>query len=110
MVRWKVIDMSTYPTWNYFFLRKYDDAKSCFSRQTSASASIDNFENMYRKKYGIWLDHHLLKLTKLYGAEQADLMIQQNIKNMYADEKQAAAQARKQYEFHSIPDDVRVPF
>lgn len=102
--------MCTYPTWDEFFLCRHDNAVSCCNKQKSASASVDNFENMYRKKYGIWLDHHLMKLTKLYGAEKANDMIQRNIEMMYADEKYAAAQRQKEYSFHAVPPDLQIPF
>ncbi len=101
--------MSIYPTWNDYFSRKHDNAVQSTARK-SASASLDDFENRYRKKYGVWIDHHHLKLIKLYGPEKAHELILQNIEMMYADERQAAAQKRKQYDFHPVPSGVEIPF
>lgn len=102
--------MSTYRSWNDYFSRIHDNKPSGGSNRKSASASIDAFENAYRKKYGIWLDHHALKLTKLYGEKKAWELIQENINMLYSDERQAAAQRNRQYEFHPVPEGVRVPF
>ena len=102
--------MSTYPTWDDYFSRKHDNTAPRGAGRNSASASIDNFENMYRKKYGIWIDHHQLKLIQLYGSEKTDEMILKNIEMMYADERQAAAQKEKEYSFHAVPSGLQIPF
>lgn len=102
-----MISISTYSSWNDYFSRKHDNAGAA---RTPASASIDDFENAYRKKYGIWLDHHALKLTKMYGEKKAWELIGQNINAFYADDRQAAAQKSAQYAFHPIPDNVEIPF
>lgn len=105
--------MSTYSSWNEFFKKKNDNTVVISDRKNPL-CDVDDFENAYRKKYGILLDHHALKLTKLYGSEKAWVLIEQNINALNADMKQAAdlKKARQEFEchFHSIPDNVQIPF
>ena len=102
--------MSTYRSWNDYFSRIHDNKPSGGSNRKSASASIDAFENAYRKKYGIWLDHHALKLTKLYGEKRAWELIGQNINALHADDRQAALQKEEDGGFHAVPPDLQIPF
>lgn len=101
--------MSTYDSWNNYFSRKRDDSTTQTGRCNPLS-DVDDLENRYRKKYGIWLDHHALKLTKMYGSKKAWELIGQNIAALDADKRHAAELERMQYSFHAVPDDVEVPF
>ena len=101
--------MSTYDSWNDFFHRKRDNSVTQAERRNPLS-DVDDLENRYRKKYGIWLDHHALKLTKMYGSKRAWELIGQNIAALDADKRHAAELERMQYSFHAVPDDVEIPF
>lgn len=101
--------MSTYDSWNDFFHRKRDNSVIQSARRNPLS-DVDDLENRYRKKYGIWLDHHALKLTKMYGSEKAWELIGQNIAALDADKRHAEELKRMQYSFHPVPDNVEIPF
>ncbi|MDE7275371.1 MAG: hypothetical protein K2N98_00725 [Lachnospiraceae bacterium] len=101
--------MSTYDSWNEFFHRERDNSVMQSARRNPLS-DVDDLEDLYRKKYGICLDHHALKLTKLYGSENAWEIIGLNISALDADKRHAAELERMQYTFHAVPDNVEIPF
>lgn len=105
--RWLI--MSTYDSWNDYFHRKRDNSITQTERRNPLS-DVDDLENRYRKKYGIWLDHHALKLTRMYGEKKAWELIHQNISALDADMRQAARLEQAQYSFHAVPDNVEIPF
>ena len=101
--------MSTYDSWNDFFHRKRDNSVTQTKHRNPLS-DVDDLENRYRKKYGLWLDHHALKLTQQCGAEKAWEIIGQNIAALDAEKRHAAERERMQYSFHSVPANVEIPF
>lgn len=105
--------MSTYKTWNDFFYRKQDNAV-IRSAHTNPLADVDDLENRYRKKHGLWLDHHAMRLTKKYGAEKAWEIIGRNIAALEEEKRHSAERAaeleKKKYDFHAVPDGVEIPF
>lgn len=98
-----------YKDWNDFFSRASDDKKA-LSRNAALMEGLDSFEDAYRAKFGIFLDHHALALTKEYGSRKAWRIIRGNIASLDAERRLAAEKEKQKYEFHDIPDGFDIPF
>lgn len=101
--------MSAYGSWNDFFHKKNDNT-ILHSAKSNPLCDVDDLETRYYKKFGIWLDHHALKLTKLYGEKRAWELIDKNIATLDADAREAERRKQAQYSFHAVPDGVEIPF
>lgn len=101
--------MSAFDTWNDFFHKKNDNTV-LHNARINPLCDVDDLENRYRKRYGIWLDHHVLKLTEMYGERRAWELIDKNIAALDADAREAERRKQAQYSFHAVPDNVEIPF
>lgn len=95
-------------TWNEFFDRRNDNKPAQVKKPEGRT--YDDFEHDYRKMYGMWLDHHWLKLRMVYGVEIAERILQENIEalNREVDRKQQEEATR--YDWKEVPEGVLVPF
>lgn len=99
----------SYKNWNDFF-RNYHDDKKNGSDTGNLMDDIDNFEREYKIRFGFYLDHHALELTKQYGSEKAWKIINNNIK-ILNNEKLAAIEASKhKYDWQPVPENEMIPF
>lgn len=94
-------------TWNDFFSRQNDNKPLHPVTHKETNRRIyDDFEHDYMKKYGIWFDHHYLKLIQNYGSEKAEEMIKANVDALNEEILQTISEST----FIPIPDGTAVPF
>lgn len=99
----------SYKTWNDFF-RNYHDDKKTNSNSENLMDDIDNFELEYKTRFGAYIDHHALELTKQYGPEKAWKIINNNIQTLNNEKRAAIEAAKHKYDWHPVPDNVAIPF
>lgn len=98
-----------YESWNDFF-RNYHDDKKTGSDTGNLMDDMDNFERDYKTRFGAYLDHHALELTKQYGSEKAWNIINNNIKILNKEKRAAIEAAKRKYDWHPVPEGEAVPF
>lgn len=99
----------SYKNWNDFFRNYHDDNKNG-SDTAALMDNIDNFEREYKTRFGAYIDHHALKLTKQYGSETAWKIINNNIQILNKEKRAAIESAKHKYNWQPVPENEIIPF
>lgn len=96
--------------WNEFFGRGSDDMPPRPRGHAGRARTYDDFENDYKKLFGVWLDHHYLQLIREHGSEEATRMMDANVEKLNEFVRRRGEAEKAAHEFHAVPEDVEVPF